>query len=129
MKIIIIPESTEFVMNGTLFKYSVIDGAIQLTKLGAYDGKKKKSSAIKNPPPTLEQCEKWFPDFPKALIKQAWTHYQDGMNDKGEWTDSSGKVVVNHKQKMRTNWMKPERRIEEQTKPTVTVNNFFQKEE
>ena len=111
-KPIIVPENTEFVLHGTLFKYSVsIDGNIQLTKLGAYDGKKKKSSAIKNPPPTLEQCEKWFPDFPKALIKQAWQYYEDGKNDKGQWTDKNGNIVVNYKQKLRNNWMKDDRKL------------------
>jgi len=110
MKPIIIPESAEFVMNGTIFKYTVVDGNIQLTKLGVYD-KKVKAKSPRNPPPTLEQCEQWFPDFPLALIKQAWQYYEDGKNDKGQWTDKNGDIVVNYKQKLRNNWMKEDRRL------------------
>lgn len=114
-KPLIISPDTDFVMNGNVFQYSVVDGSIQLKRIGVYDKKVK----VKNPPPTLDTCYSWFPDFPKELVKQAWDHYEDGKNEKGEWTDTNGKVVINHKQKMRTNWMKPERRIIE----TKTADN------
>lgn len=117
---IILPD-TDFIMNGIIFKYSIVEGNIQLTKVGVYDKKVK----VKNPPPTLAQCYEWFPDFPEPLVKQAWQHYEDGKNDKGEWTDSAGKIVINHKQKMRTNWMKEDRKIK--TKQSTTVDDFFQK--
>jgi len=111
-KLIKINPADEFVLHDTVFTYSVKDNSIELKRVGKYEGKSK-IVKTKKQPPTLEMCYEWFPDFPKDYVKKAWTHYQDGMNDKGEWTDRNGDVVINHKQKMRTNWMRDEYRIKE----------------
>lgn len=100
-KTIIIPESTEFVMNGTLFKYSVIDGNIQLTKLGVYD-KKVKPKFI---PPTLDEVKVYFKEkgYSEVSAEKAFNYY-----DVAEWKDSKGNQVKNWKQKMMGVWFKEE---------------------
>jgi hypothetical protein len=101
----IIQPDQEFVLNGTLFKYSVsIDGAIQLTKLGAYDGKVK-SKFI---PPSPSDVQKFFAEkgYTEASAIKAWQYY-----DVAEWKDSKGNQVKNWKQKMMGVWFKDENKI------------------
>lgn len=93
---------------------------IPADKISEIAGEVMKLQKAKKTPPDLETCYIWFPDFPKELVQQAWQHYEDGKNENGEWTDSQGKIVINHKQKMRTNWLKPEHK----TKPETPISKM-----
>jgi len=96
-KPIIIPESIEFVMNGTLFKYSVVDGNIQLTKLGVYD-KKMRPKFI---PPTLEQVKAYFKAEGYSEASAIKFHKSYSVND---WKDSNNKLVKGWRQKAVNVW-------------------------
>jgi len=119
-KPIIIPESTEFVMNGTIFKYIVVDGNIQLTKLGVYN-KKVKPKFI---PPTLEEVKAYFKEkgYSEVSAEKAFNYY-----DIAGWKDSKGNQVKNWKQKMMGVWFVEVNKIVNNKENSV-VNNFFQKE-
>lgn len=122
-KPIIIPESTEFVMNGTIFKYIVVDGNIQLTKLGVYDKKVKP----KFNPPTLQEVKDYFKSEGYSEASAIKFHKSYSVNN---WKDSNDKPVKGWKQKAVNVWFKDENKIIEETKKSATtVNNFFQKDE
>ncbi len=67
--------------------------------------KRKRSSFM---PPTLEQVKEYFKfrGYTEESAVKAWNHY-----DLGGWHDTSGKPVLNWKQKMNTVWLKPENMI------------------
>jgi hypothetical protein len=62
------------------------------------NGKKSKFK-----PPTLEQVSKFFEDNGYINADTAWNYYNDA-----DWTDSTGKPVLNWKQKMRIVWFRDE---------------------
>lgn len=110
-KPIIIPENTEFVLHGTLFKYSVIDGSIQLTKLGVYD-KKVKSKFI---PPTLQQVKDYFKEkgYSEASAVKFFDSYEAG---EPKWHDSRGNPVRAWKQKAVNVWFTEQNKMPVETK-------------
>lgn len=65
----------------------------------------KKNRIMQLTIPTIEQVEKFFADngYSRMAGVKAWNYYNDG-----NWTDSSGRKVINWKQKMRINWFKDE---------------------
>jgi len=67
--------------------------------------KPAKKKAISFTPPALEDVVKYFQDngYSKEIAERAFKHYE-----LGNWTDSNQKPVKNWKQKMHTNWFKPE---------------------
>lgn len=62
-----------------------------------------KVKKLKFKPPTLEQVSKFFEDNGYTNADTAWNYYNDA-----DWTDSTGKPVLNWKQKMRIVWFRDE---------------------
>ncbi len=115
MKPLIINPEEQFVLNGTLFKYCVINGNIQLTKLGAYD-KKVKPKFI---PPTLSQVKDYFKEkgYSEASAVKFFDSYEAG---EPKWHDSRGNPVRAWKQKAVNVWFTDQNRIVE---PPITKDN------
>lgn len=69
--------------------------------------KGKRSSFM---PPSLEEVKEYFKfrGYTEESAVKAWNHY-----DLADWHDTSGKPVLNWKQKMNTVWLKPENKIVE----------------
>lgn len=59
-------------------------------------------------PPSLEDFTKYFIEngFSQELAKRAWTGYQEA-----NWHDSTGKKILNWKQKCQNVWFRPENRL------------------
>jgi len=73
----------------------------------------KKNKPMQLTVPTIEQVEKFFADngYSRMAGVKAWNYYNDG-----NWTDSSGKKVINWKQKMRMIWFRDEHKQQSNNK-------------
>lgn len=73
----------------------------------------KKNKPMQLTIPTIEQVEKFFADngYSRMAGVKAWNYYNDG-----NWTDSSGKKVINWKQKMRMIWFRDEHKQQSNNK-------------
>lgn len=112
-----IKENEEFQLGNQVFVYSVNDSGeivLKAVKKGKY-----KSSFV---PPTLEEVKDYFKEegYKEEIAIRAFNHY-----NKGDWNDSTGKAVKNWKQKIYTNWMKPEHKIKETSKNTTDSTFLF----
>jgi hypothetical protein len=108
MKIKTILPNEEFIMHNKVFTYTVEDGKLKITPLRSVDVKKKGFV-----PPTLDEVKKFFKEkgYSEAGAIKAWEHYEYG---EPKWTDTHGTPVRAWKQKMNTNWLKPEYLIHKQ---------------
>jgi hypothetical protein len=63
-------------------------------------------------PPSLDEVKEFFRSkgYSEESAIKAWEHYEYG---EPAWTDTAGKPVRAWKQKMNTNWLKPENKIVE----------------
>ena len=96
-----IKENEYFQVGETIFQYIIVEGKHKLIPT-------KKVVKKVFTPPTLEQVKGYFADegYTEETAIRAFNHY-----DKGNWHDANGKPVKNWKQKLYTNWMKPENKI------------------
>jgi hypothetical protein len=102
-----------FEMSGRIFTYEEADnGSIRLkqVKESEIKAKRTRKPADEFIPPTLEQVKEYFKQegYLEEIAIRSFNHYQ-----KGDWHDGYGKKVKNWKQKIYTNWMKPEHKIKE----------------
>jgi len=106
-----IKENEYFVVGETIFQYVIVDGKHKLIPT-------KKVVKKVFIPPTLDQVKAYFKEegYNEETAERAFRHYS-----KGDWHDANGKPVKNWKQKLSTNWMKPENKI-----VTPTLNNSIE---
>lgn len=111
----------EFVMNGEVFAYSVVEGNIRLRRVTSAEVKKTKSFI----PPTLEEVKEFFKEkgYNEIGAKKAFDYYEAGG-----WKDGKGNQVKNWKQKMLGVWFRDEYKINEPTKQGQVHSNFFMKD-
>ena len=113
----IIKENEYFQVGETIFQYIIVDGKHKLLPT-------KKVVKKVFTPPTLDEVKVYFAaeGYTEETAERAFRHYS-----KGDWHDANGKPVKNWKQKMSTNWMKPENKI---TTPKLNTQSegikFFQ---
>jgi hypothetical protein len=71
-------------------------------------GKKGSGEKKKFIPPTLDQVKEYFKEngYSEEGAIKAFSHY-----DLADWHDTEGKPVLSWKQKIHTNWFKPEHKI------------------
>lgn len=81
--------------------------------------KKKNIKKKKFEPPTCQEVENYFFEngYTKESGKKAFEYYEAG-----NWTDSTGKPVINWKQKVRAVWFKDENKIKAQPKPLYPIH-------
>lgn len=101
-----------FEMSGRVFIYDLNEsGALRLKELIGDEIK-----AIRKPipadafnPPSLEEVIAYFKEkgYKQELAIKAYNHYKEG-----NWRDSNDKPVKNWRQKMFTNWMKDDYKID-----------------
>lgn len=122
MKPKLIKEGEPFTLHNTTYVYKVEGEKIVITKvlsatLETADAKKTSIKANKNQskttsfiPPTITQVKDFFKEkgYSEETAIRAWNHYENG---EPKWTDTNGKPVRSWKQKMLTNWCKPENKI------------------
>ena len=119
MKPKIIKAGEPFILGDITYTYEIRDSKLILSK---YKDSVKKVSSAKPGfiPPTLDEVKAFFKEkgYNEETAIRAWNHYENG---EPKWTDTTGKPVKAWKQKMLTNWCKPENKIVD--KPTETKNN------
>jgi len=101
-----------FEMSGRVFTYDVDEnGALRLKEMkeGEIKAKRKAKSADAFIRPSLQQVKDYFKEkgYKEETAIRAFNHYEAG-----DWKDSAGKQVKNWKQKMTTNWFRPESKID-----------------
>ena len=111
-----IKENEEFQLGNQVFIYTLNESGgivIKPVKKGKY-----KPSFV---PPTLYEVKDYFKKegYKEEIAIRAFNHY-----DKGNWTDSKGNAVKNWKQKIYTNWMKPEHKIKEREEEKSDLKFF-----
>ena len=116
MKLKQIEPNEEFIFSGYVFTANIEDGKVKFKLIRKNEGKVKKGFT----PPTLDEVKKFFKEkgYSEAGAIKAWEHYEYG---EPKWTDTHGTPVRAWKQKMNTNWLKPEYLIKKEITPT-----FFQ---
>src|SRR6185369_18088540 len=89
----------EFSLEGRVWMFTKVDGAIKLKNLRAA-GKIKEFI-----PPTLKEVEDFFKQegYKLDVAERAFRHYNSA-----NWHNSKGKKVLNWKQTISTNWMTEE---------------------
>ncbi len=98
-----------FDMGGTIYEYSIApDGNIALKRLKTASNASKKEFES----PTLADVKQFFASkgYSEEGAIKAWEHYEYGNPP---WTDTHGTPVRAWKQKMNTNWLRPEYKLNE----------------
>lgn len=94
-----------FILGGITYTYEIKGDKLILSK---YSGKPSAKKGFD--PPTLDEVKAFFKEkgYNEETAERAWNHYENG---EPKWTDTTGKPVRAWKQKMLTNWCKPENKI------------------
>ena len=98
-----INEGEEFICHGYVFTFSILFGKAKFKLIRKHEGKPSKTFI----PPTIDEVKSFFKEkgYSEEGAKKAWEHYEYG---EPKWTDTHGTPVRAWKQKMNTNWLKPE---------------------
>lgn len=125
MKAKIIKEGEPFILsNGITYTYVIREGKLVLTPVNAATLADKKVNS-KFTPPSLQQVKDFFKEkgYKEETAIRAWNHYENG---EPKWTDTNGKPVISWKQKMLTNWCKPENKIVEAKQSNPIGENLIE---
>jgi len=108
-----IKENEEFEMGGSVFSYHLEGGTIKLKRLRELFERSKKPEFV---PPTLDQVKEFFASkgYSEQGAIKAWEHYEYGG-----WCDTHGTPVRAWKQKMNTNWLRDEFKLQEKQQPKM----------
>ena len=102
----------EFIIEGYLWKYSLVDNKVKFTPLQKYDGKVKKEKKVKKDfdPPLPSEVITYF--IEKGYTQESACKFFD-YYDAAEWKDGKGNQVKNWKQKAVGVWFVDANKIKE----------------